>query len=433
MIGTLYNIGIRAYRAAIAIAACRSPKARALHRGQRNVFARLDTHFASRRKGDYIWIHSASLGEFEQARPLIETIKEREPHRPVILTFFSPSGYEVRKNYAGADIVSYLPMDTPANVRRFLDTVNPSTAIFVKYEFWRNYLLELKRRAIPTYLISGIFRPGQLFFKPWGAWYRRLLQCFTTLFLQDQRSRQLLKDIGVEHTEVCGDTRFDRVTAIRAAAHPLPMLEAFAGSTPVFMAGSSWPADEAVYMPWLNRQIAAGSLKAVIAPHEFNQQRTEKLLNCFPGKAVSWTQLEEAGKKGTLNETLHGKSVLVMNCFGLLSSAYRYATMAYVGGGFGAGIHNINEAAVYGIPVLFGPNNARFIEAAELRAAGGAFQVTSRTDMTSTATRLFSSSEHLRTAGNASAAYISSKIGATDRILSRLEEDNCVNIRRVNR
>lgn len=420
MIGILYNLGIRAYRVGIAAAAVRNPKARALHRGQRDLFAHLDKHFASRPKGDYIWVHAASLGEFEQARPLIEAIKKREPHRPVILTFFSPSGYEVRKNYAGADIVSYLPMDTPANVRRFLDTVTPSMAIFVKYEFWRNYLLELERRAIPTYLISGIFRPGQLFFKPYGAWYRRLLRCFTTLFLQDERSRQLLKEIGVERTEVCGDTRFDRVTAIRTAARPLPLLEAFAGSAPVFMAGSSWPADEAVYLPWLSRQIANGTLKAVIAPHEFDDHRTEKLLNSFPGKAVSWTQLEEAEKNGVLSETLHGKSVLIMNCFGLLSSAYRYASAAYVGGGFGVGIHNINEAAVYGIPVLFGPNNERFIEAAELRAAGGGFEVTSQTDMDTIATRLFTTPEDLKTAGDAAAAYISSKIGATPCILSHL-------------
>lgn len=420
MIGTLYNLGIRAYRAAIAVAAVRNPKARALHRGQRELFTRLDNHFASRLKGDYIWVHAASLGEFEQARPLIEMIKEREPERPVLLTFFSPSGYEVRKNYAGADMVSYLPVDTPANVRRFLDTVRPSMAIFVKYEFWRNYLLELERRAIPTYLISGIFRPSQLFFKPYGAWYRRLLRCFTTLFLQDERSRQLLSDIGVERTEVCGDTRFDRVTAIRAAARPLPLLEAFAGDAPVFMAGSSWPADETVYLPWLNEQITAGTLKAVIAPHEFDERRTARLLSCFPGKAVSWTQLEAAEKQGTLSETLHDKKVLVMNCFGLLSSAYRYATVAYVGGGFGVGIHNINEAAVYGIPVLFGPNSSRFIEAAGLQAAGGAFQVTSLTDMTSAATMLFSSPEALKTAGSASAAYISSKTGATPRILSHL-------------
>lgn len=341
----------------------------------------------------------------------------------MLLTFFSPSGYEVRKNYAYADMVSYLPMDTPANVRRFLDTVRPALAVFVKYEFWRNYLLELDRRSIPTYLISGIFRPDQLFFKPYGGWYRRMLRCFTTLFLQDERSRQLLQGIGVEQTEVCGDTRFDRVTAIRAAAHPLPLLEAFAGQSAVFMAGSSWPADEAVYTPWLCQQLQSGNLKAVIAPHEFDKQRVRKLLDTFPGKAVSWTELEAADRKGRLHEALRDKNVLIMNCFGLLSSAYRYASVAYVGGGFGAGIHNINEAAVYGIPVIFGPNNAKFIEAAELQSAGGGFQVNSPSELTATANHLLSSPQIMETAGRSSAGYISSKIGVTPRILNSILPD----------
>lgn len=423
MTGTLYNLGIHAYRSGIAIAAARNPKARALHRGLRDVFSRLDEYFTPRPDSRPVWVHAASLGEFEQARPLIEMIRKRDPEQHVILTFFSPSGYEVRKNWPGADMVSYLPMDTPANVRRFLDTVRPTMAIFVKYEFWRNYLLELERRAIPTYLISGIFRSGQLFFKPYGRWYRRLLRCFTALFLQEEGSRLLLKNIGVTNTEVCGDTRFDRVTAIRQAARPLPLLERFAGDAPIFMAGSSWPSDEAVYLPWLKEQTAASSIKAVIAPHEFDRQRTAKLISAFAGRAVSWTQLEHAESEDTLRRALAGKSVLVMDCFGLLSSAYRYASMAYVGGGFGAGIHNINEAAVYGIPVLFGPNNARFVEAAELQDAGGGFQVTSMTEMAATASGLLSDPSAMRKAGHASAEYILSKTGATARILSRIFEE----------
>lgn len=405
LVPVAYNTGIRCYRAAVAIASLRNRKARLMRRGHRKVWGILDEKL---RKGEkYVWIHTSSLGEFEQGRPLIEMIKRERPDLKVVLSFFSPSGYEVRKNFPLADAVVYLPFDTPANVRRFLDMVNPVAAVFVKYEFWRNYLLELRRRGVPTYLISAVFRPKQLFFRPGGEWYRNLLFCFKEIYVQNLGSRLLLDGIGVSHVKVAGDTRFDRVTDIMRGSRDLPLLERFCrDSSFVFMAGSSWQADEAVYAEWLQNNPG---VKAVIAPHEFDAARVEKLKRLF-GSAVAWT---EAEKDPSL---LEGKRVLVMDCFGLLSSAYRYATVAYIGGGFGAGIHNLNEAAVYGIPVLFGPNNRKFIEAKELMQCGGGFEVSDSAELGDRMNKLLGDKVMLASAGDAARAYIESKLGATEKI-----------------
>ena len=368
----LYTAGIAAYRCGVKVAGIKNPKARKLDEGQKEIWKRLDECINPDDR--YIWVHAASLGEFEQGRPLIEKIKRERPEYKVLLTFFSPSGYEVRKDYKGADCVSYLPFDTPARVRKFLYKVNPEMAVFVKYEFWRNYLHELWRRQIPVYLISAVFRPDQFFFKKRSAWYGHWLRWYTRIFVQDERSLELLKGIGVVNAEVAGDTRFDRVTDIMATCREIPELERFVGKRDsegrapmVIMFGSSWEADEIVYGDWLR---AHKDVKGVIAPHEFDADRLRRLKDMFPGEAVLMSELKENPAAG------EGKRILIMDCFGLLSSAYAYADVAYVGGGFGVSIHNINEAAVYGIPVIFGPENSKFIEAQELKTLGGGIEVT---------------------------------------------------------
>lgn len=405
----IYNLGIRSYSGAVAAASLHSDKCKKMRRGQKDTWRILEHKIEPGQK--YVWIHTASLGEFEQGRPLIERIRRTRKDLKILLTFFSPSGYEVRKNYAEADAVCYLPFDTPANARRFVEMVQPVMAIFVKYEFWRNYLLELERRGTPTYLISAVFRPDQLFFRKGGGWYRRLLHCFSRIFVQDESSSHLLESAGVHSAVVAGDTRFDRVTDIMAGRRELPLLEAFRGNRFTFMAGSSWPADEDIYFPWLDAHPEVG---AVIAPHEFDRVRVERLVGRFPGQAVTWSYLTAHP------EATEGKRILIMDCFGLLSSAYRYADMAYVGGGFGAGLHNINEAAVYGIPVIFGPNNHKFIEARELKAAGGGFEVNSSSDFSRSADKLLSDAALCKTSGEAAGRYIASKLGATDKIFAQL-------------
>lgn len=412
----LYSFGISAYGLGVKAAGLKNPKARKLDEGQKEIWNRLD---AAVHPGDrFIWVHAASLGEFEQGRPLIEKIRREHPEFKILLTFFSPSGYEVRKNYQGADCVCYLPFDTPKRVRKFLYKVNPEIAIFVKYEFWRNYLHELWRRQIPTYLVSAVFRPDQFFFKKRSAWYGHWLKWYTRIFVQDQRSKDLLAGIGVRNVDVAGDTRFDRVTDILNSRKDIPELDAFVGrkgesgrSPFVMMFGSSWPEDEAVYGEWLRQRK---EVKAVVAPHEFDPERLQKLKELVPGEVVLMSELKadpEAGK---------GKRVLVMDCFGLLSSAYAYADVAYIGGGFGVSIHNINEAAVYGIPVIFGPENSKFIEAQELKTLGGGLEVTSAESFSRIADRLLYDPKELEQRGRWAGEYIAEKTGASDKILAAI-------------
>ena len=294
---------------------------------------------------------------------MIEMIKKEHPDWIVVLSFFSPSGYEVRKNFPLADVVVYLPFDTPGNGRRFVETVNPSVAIFVKYEFWGNYLAALKRRRVPTYIISAIFRPSQAFFKPWGGTFRRMLRCFTHLYVQDEASQSLLAGIGVTNVTVAGDTRFDRVADVRSSKCKIEWIPRMMEHAAMrFIAGSSWQADEAVYADWLN---ARKDVRFIIAPHEFDDARLQHLKELFPGRNVMLlSEWQQAGSPANVEG-------LIVDSFGHLSSLYRYADVAYIGGGFGTGIHNINEAAVYGIPVVFGPHHQKFREAAGLIQCGG--------------------------------------------------------------
>ena len=410
----LYSAGIALYRFGVRIAGLHNEKAKKLDEGQRHIKDHLAEHI---KPGDrVVWVHAASLGEFEQGRPLIEKIKHEHPEYKILLTFFSPSGYEVRKNYAGADCVCYLPFDTPHRVKRFIDLAHPEIAIFVKYEIWRNYLHELNKRHIPTYLISAAFRPDQFFFRHPGSWYGQWLKWYTHIFVQDEGSRQLLRGLKIEDVDVCGDTRFDRVSDIRAMQKVIPELEAFVNNTAerknrVMMAGSSWEADEDIYIPWFNEH---SDVKLVIAPHEFDSHRLEKLRQRFRNGVVLLSEIKN-GKTST--KGVREAQVLIIDCFGLLSSAYAYCDVAYVGGGFGAGLHNINEAAVYDIPVIYGPNNKKFIEAREMAECGGGVPIASASDFETAANLLLGEDDkERRLKGDAAGKYIRSKLGATQKI-----------------
>ncbi len=413
----LYNTGIKLYELAARAVALRSVKVHKMIRGQRRTFDTLRRRLGNR--PGCIWFHASSLGEFEQGRPMIERLRREHPEKPILLSFFSPSGFEVRKNYPFVDAVVYLPFDTPKRVRRFLDAARPSMAIFIKYEFWGNYLHELRRRGIPTYIISSIFRPGQRFFRSIGGMFRKMLRCFDRLYVQDERSRRLLKVIGVENVTVAGDTRFDRVTDVMRSTVDIPGFPGFGEQFPLrFIAGSSWEADEDVYAPWLNSHE---NVAFIIAPHEFNETRLEALRNRFNAPVVllsEWTrEIKRANlPNGQIPDHLKSVRGIIIDSFGKLSSLYRYADMAYIGGGFGAGIHNLNEAAVYGIPVIFGPNHVKFKEAADLIACGGGLSIATKDEFSSTLDALTSSKASMKQSGEAAAKYIRDHLGATDMI-----------------
>lgn len=417
----LYNTGIRLYGMAARLAAIRSPKVRKMIRGQHQAVDTIRRTLADR--PGCVWFHASSLGEFEQGRPMIERLRREHPELPILLSFFSPSGYEVRKNFPFVDAVVYLPFDTPHRVRRFLDAARPSMAIFIKYEFWGNYLTELHRRGIPTYIISAIFRPGQRFFRNTGGIFRRMLRCFTHLYVQDERSRRLLKLIGVENVTVAGDTRFDRVTDVMRSNVDIPGFPGFGeGSRLRFIAGSSWEADEEIYVPWLNSR---SDVAFIIAPHEFNETRLEALrnrFNCHVALLSEWIREIKLANlpDGRIPDRLRTVRGIIIDSFGKLSSLYRYADIAYIGGGFGAGIHNLNEAAVYGMPVIFGPNHSKFKEAADLIECGGGFSVAGKEEFNEVAALLCSSPSALAHAGEAAGSYIRRNLGATDLIYSQL-------------
>lgn len=414
----LYNTGIRLYGGAVRLlGSFGHRKAGLMSRGQRSTMEALRRFDAESPEGaERIWIHAASLGEFEQGRPLIEWLRRERPGVRILLSFFSPSGYEVRKNYAAADCVVYLPFDTPRAAREFVSVARPSMAVFVKYEFWGNYLTALSRAGVPVYIISAIFRDGQIFFRPYGGMFRRMLGCFTRLFVQDEKSRTLLQGIGVEpeRITVAGDTRFDRVTDTLRAAREVPEVEQWLDATGgrdrfTIVAGSSWGPDEDVYFPWLG---AHPEVRAVIAPHEFDASRLEAMRNRL-GADVTLLHSE---LKDASPERIAAARYLIIDCFGLLASLYRFATMAYVGGGFGVGIHSVTEAAVFSVPVIFGPNYGKFREARDLIAAAGAFSVDSPRTFDTIATRMLKDTRRRDEAGKAAGKYIADNVGATDTI-----------------
>lgn len=454
----MYNIAIYIYLIGVAIGSLFNKKIKKMWRGEREAVDLLKEKVDPTAK--YVWFHAASLGEFEQGRPLIEQLRATHPEYKILLTFFSPSGYEVRKNYEGADIVCYLPLDTISNARRFLRAVHPVMAFFIKYEFWYNYLHILRHRGVPVYSVSSIFRPGQVFFKWYGRNYAKVLRCITHFFVQNEVSLQLLKGIGIEEATVVGDTRFDRVLQIKEQSKELPIVEAFKGingkgdackedlsedagkddlsedackgnlskdackgdlsedackgdlsengckGCKVFVAGSSWQPDEDIFIRFFNDHP---DWKLIIAPHVIGEDHLAYILDKLQMKAVRYTQATE--------QSAAEARCLIIDCFGLLSTIYRYGEIAYVGGGFGVGIHNVPEAAVWGVPVLFGPNNKRFQEAQDLLACKGSFEVTDYDSFNTIISRLISDDKFRHQCGEASANYVKSRSGATDIIM----------------
>ena len=359
----------------------------------------------------YIWFHAASLGEFEQGRPLIEHLRETHPEYKILLTFFSPSGYEVRKNYEGADIICYLPLDTIRNARRFLRAVKPVMAFFIKYEFWYNYLHILQHRGVPTYSVSSIFRPDQIFFQWYGRQYGRVLKCFTHFFVQNMESKALLAKLGITDVDVVGDTRFDRVLQIKEASKQLPIVEQFtAHAQKVFVAGSSWLPDEEIFIKYFDIHK---DWKLIIAPHVISDEHLSQIFELLKGRrVVRYTEATE--------ENVKDAEVLIIDCFGLLSSIYHYGTVSYVGGGFGVGIHNVLEAAVWDIPVVFGPNNKHFQEAQGLMLVQGGFEIKDYQSFRDLMMRFETDAFFLQNAGENAGAFVKSRAGATAKVMENV-------------
>ena len=417
----IYNIVIYFVLLGIAIASLFNEKVRKMWRGEREAFKILKQKVDPNAK--YIWFHAASLGEFEQGRPLMERIRKDYPQYKILLTFYSPSGYEVRKNYEGADIICYMPVDTRLNAIRFLRLVRPVMAFFIKYEFWSNFLHILKHRNIPTYSVSSIFREDQVFFKWYGRSYAGVLKCFTRFFVQNEESKRLLEGIGITAVDVVGDTRFDRVLQIKEAAKQLPICEAFrtgvassqSADVPhhdfkVFVAGSSWPPDENIFIPFFNEHK---DWRLLIAPHVIAEEHLKLILSLIKGKkVVRYTQ--------TTPEEAAEADVLIIDCFGLLSSMYNYGDVAYIGGGFGVGIHNTLEAAVWNMPVIFGPNNKKFQEAQGLLKSGGGFEINTYEDFEGLMKSLMNDEAFLKQAGDEAGAFVASLSGATDKVLAKV-------------
>lgn len=418
----IYNIVIYFVLWGIAIASLFNEKVRKMWRGEREAFKILKQKVDPNAK--YIWFHAASLGEFEQGRPLMERIRKDNPQYKVLLTFYSPSGYEVRKNYEGADIICYMPVDTRLNAIRFLRLVRPVMAFFIKYEFWSNFLHILKHRNIPTYSVSSIFREDQVFFKWYGRSYAGVLKCFTRFFVQNEESKRLLEGIGITAVDVVGDTRFDRVLQIKEAAKQLPICEAFrtgvassqSADVPhhdfkVFVAGSSWPPDENIFIPFFNEHK---DWRLLIAPHVIAEEHLKLILSLIKGKkVVRYTQ--------TTPEEAAEADVLIIDCFGLLSSMYNYGDVAYIGGGFGVGIHNTLEAAVWNMPVIFGPNNKKFQEAQGLLKSGGGFEINTYEDFSGLMSSLMNDETFLKQAGDKAGAFVAHLAGATDKVLASVK------------
>ena len=418
----VYNIVIYFVLWGIAIASLFNEKVRKMWRGEREAFKILKQKVDPNAK--YIWFHAASLGEFEQGRPLMERIRKEYPQYKILLTFYSPSGYEVRKDYEGADIICYMPVDTRLNAIRFLRLVRPVMAFFIKYEFWSNFLHILKHRNIPTYSVSSIFREDQVFFKWYGRSYAGVLKCFTRFFVQNEESKRLLEGIGIKDVDVVGDTRFDRVLQIKEAAKQLPICEAFrtgvassqSADVPhtdfkVFVAGSSWPPDENIFIPFFNEHK---DWRLLIAPHVIAEEHLKLILSLIKDKkVVRYTQ--------TTPEEAAEADVLIIDCFGLLSSMYNYGDVAYIGGGFGVGIHNTLEAAVWNMPVIFGPNNKKFQEAQGLLKSGGGFEINTYEDFSGLMNSLMNDEAFLKQAGDKAGAFVAHLAGATDKVLASVK------------
>lgn len=403
-----YNLVIMLYGQLIRLVSYRHHKAKCWIEGRKHLFERMDR--AIDHTARIVWVHVASLGEFEQGRPIIEELRKQHPEYKILLTFFSPSGYEIRKRYAGADYIFYLPLDTPRNVRAFLNTVNPEIAIFVKYEFWLNMLYELRRRKIRTYVVSAIFRRNSVFFRFYGGLWRVALETFDTMFVQNEESRQLLAELGFDNVIVTGDTRFDRVAEIARQAKRIDLVERFKGHHRLFVAGSTWGPDEELLIRMVNENPL---LKFVIAPHEMEESRIQKLLTTARNGAVRYTECTE-------DTDFSDKQVLILDTMGMLSSVYGYASWSYIGGGFGVGIHNTLEAATFGLPIAFGPNYEKFKEARDLISLGAARSIANYEELAAWFAPLRDDDEQLQKAGHSAREYTRRHQGATNLILKTI-------------
>ena len=408
----MYSLAIFLYMLAVIVVSPFHKKAGAIVRGHIDTFKILREKID--RNARYVWFHAASLGEFEQGRPLIERFRREHPEYKILLTFFSPSGYEVRKNYEGADVICYLPFDTPGNVMSFFRLVRPEMAFFIKYEFWWNFLRACKHYNIPVYSISSIFRANKVFFKWYGKGYSAVLRLVDHFFVQDEESASLLSTLHItDNVTIVGDTRFDRVLDIQAKSRELPLVETFGkDAKSIFVAGSSWPQDEELIIPYFNNHP---QMKLILAPHVIDEAHLKHIESKLKRSFVRYTEADEA--------TVAQADCLIINCFGLLSSIYRYGNLAYVGGGFGAGIHNVPEAAVYGIPVLFGPNNKGFREAQDLLRMGGCFEITGQPLFNALVDKLTGNPRLCAKKGALCRDYIKSNAGATETIFSTLQLD----------
>ena len=436
----MYQLAIYLYLIGVVIYSRFNKKVRTMWKGERQAIRILKEKMDP--KAQYVWFHAASLGEFEQGRPLMEQLRRDHPEYKILLTFFSPSGYEVRKDYPGADIITYLPLDTIRNARRFLRTVRPVMAFFIKYEFWYNYLHILKHRGIPVYSVSSIFRPGQVFFRWYGHNYSHVLKCFTRFFVQNEQSRQLLATIGITNVDVVGDTRFDRVLQIKDQAKNLDIVSSFVSTDrKVFVVGSSWEPDEDIYIPYM----ADKPWKLIIATHVVSPERISLLRQRLEAQgkqvllyseaqaaatdpALLWPEFKKEHSNGEdvgmpnypemISQAIQSKDVLIIDCYGLLSSIYRYADVCYIGGGFGVSIHNTLEAAVWGKPVIFGPNNQKFQEAQDLKACEGGFEITDAQSFANLMDRFSSDPDYLSYSSRKAGDYVADHVGATQKILA---------------
>lgn len=405
----LYSIAIGFYSVAVRVAVLFNEKAKLFVAGRKNWEQSLKSKIDP--AASYIWIHCASLGEFEQGRPVIEAIKEKFPEYKILLSFFSPSGFEIRKNYALADVITYLPLDTKQNARTFISLVNPVKVFFVKYEYWNNYINELHKRKIPLFLVSAIFRKEQSFFSktPWGKWYLKMLYKVEHLFVQTKASGELLASVGIKNYTVSGDTRFDRVAAIAAAAKDILPIEKFKGSSLLVVAGSTWKPDEDLLAAFINNN---SGVKFIIAPHEVSAANVARIKQSITRPVIEYSKVKES--------EIPGYDVLIIDSIGLLSSLYRYGNIAYIGGGFGVGIHNILEAATFGLPVIFGPNYRKFREAVELTDEGGAFPIATETEFFAIMNNLLADKNLLANSAAVSKNYVTKNVGSTPLIIKKV-------------
>ncbi len=401
----IYKIGIRVYFFLLILASPFNVKARRWLKGRRGMWKKIKKNIPHGAK--VFWFHCSSLGEFEQGRPVIEEIRSRVPDSFILLTFFSPSGYELRKNYTGADLVSYLPLDTRFNAWRFINLVKPTAVYFIKYEFWYYFLRTLYKKKIPVFLVSAKFREDQAFFKWYGSWYRRFLNYFTHFFVQDENSAQLLTSAGIKGIDVSGDTRFDRVHAISERSYDYPKIERFRQQKKIIVAGSTWDKDEEILVEFINR--SEEQVRFILAPHEISSKKIYRLVEMIEFPVVRFTEEEKAG--------FEGAKVLLIDTIGHLSSVYKYGDIAYIGGGFGRGIHNILEAATYGLPVVFGPNYHKFLEAKEMLDLEAAFHISDYQSLADRFNRLLEDSDYLKVCSTKARSYVNSRIGATKKIV----------------